>query len=81
MIDSIDPEKYIKHRLYRQHTTFSNGSIIKDLMKIGRDIQKSVIVDNVSENFCNQKENGIFIKTWYDDMEDSQLLELIPLLR
>jgi len=81
VIDQIDPERLIKHRLYRQHTTFINGNIIKDLNKIGRDTSKAIIVDNVSENFCNQKENGIFIKTWYDDMEDRQLYELIPLLR
>jgi TFIIF-interacting CTD phosphatase-like protein len=53
VIDSIDPERLIRHRLYRQHTTFSNGQIVKDLNRIGRDITKAIIVDNVSENFCN----------------------------
>jgi CTD small phosphatase-like protein 2 len=53
----------------------------KDLSKIGRDLKTSIIVDNVADNFCLQPDNGIFIKTWYDDMTDSCLEDLIPLLR
>jgi len=82
VLDQLDPEgKLIKHRLYRQHTTFKDGQIFKDLSKIGRDLSKAIIVDNISENFGLQKDNGIFILTWYDDMEDKQLFELIPLLK
>ena len=39
-----------------------------------------IIVDNLSENFKLQPDNGIFIKPWYDDHEDTALLELTPLL-
>lgn len=38
-------------------------------------------MDNVAENFKLQPDNGIFIKTWYDDPEDTALLELTPLLK
>ena len=55
--------------------------IVKDLSLIGRDMTKCMIVDNVSDNFIMQPDNGIFIKTWYDDMSDTQLYDLIPLLR
>lgn len=44
---------------------------MKDLGKIGRDLKKTIIVDNVAENFSLQLDNGIFIKTWYNDMNDS----------
>jgi TFIIF-interacting CTD phosphatase-like protein len=28
-----------------------------------------------------QPDNGIFIKSWFDDMEDTALFELAPLLK
>ena len=42
---------------------------------------KVMIVDNMPQNFRLQKENGIFIKTFYgEDQEDSALFKLIPIL-
>ena len=40
-----------------------------------------IIVDNVAENFQNQPDNGIFIRSWFDDMTDTALDELGPLLK
>jgi len=54
---------------------------VKDLSRIGRDLSKTIIVDNVAENFQLQPDNGIFIKSWFDDMTDTALTELAPLLK
>jgi CTD small phosphatase-like protein 2 len=54
---------------------------VKDLSRIGRPLNKTIIVDNVAENFSLQPDNGIFIKSWFDDMTDTALLELAPLLK
>ena len=35
----------------------------------------------MADNFALQPDNGIFIKTWYDDMSDTSLYDLIPLLK
>lgn len=43
-------------------------------------MNKIIIVDNISENFLLQPENGISIKSWYDDEEDTALSELSNLL-
>lgn len=43
-------------------------------------MQKTIIVDNISENFLLQPENGICIKSWYDDESDNALMQLAPLL-
>jgi CTD small phosphatase-like protein 2 len=48
---------------------------------LGRDLNRIIIIDNIAENFQNQPENGIFIQSWFDDMEDNSLLDLIPLLK
>jgi CTD small phosphatase-like protein 2 len=54
---------------------------VKDLSRIGRDLSRTIIVDNVAENFQLQPDNGIFIKSWFDDMSDTALSELAPLLK
>lgn len=54
---------------------------VKDLSRIGRDLSKTIIVDNVAENFQLQPDNGIFIKSWFDDVHDTALSELAPLLK
>jgi CTD small phosphatase-like protein 2 len=54
---------------------------VKDLSLLGRDTKRTIIIDNISDNFILQPENGIFISTWYDDMHDRFLEEITPLLR
>lgn len=54
---------------------------MKDLSLLGRDTKRTIIIDNISDNFILQPENGIFISTWYDDMHDRFLDEITPLLR
>ena len=80
-LDSIDHQKSVTHRLYRQHTIPTGPVFIKDLSRIGRDLSKVIIVDNVAENFRLQPGNGLFIKSWFDDMQDTCLAETLHLLR
>ena len=64
ILDSIDPQKRITHRLYREHTRIEDYVSIKDLAMIGRDLSKSIIIDNIASNFKMQPRNGIAISTW-----------------
>lgn len=50
------------------------------MSKLGRDLTKIIIVDNIAENFKLQPENGIVIKTWRDDMKDTALNEVANIL-
>lgn len=81
VLDNIDKQKRITYRLYRQHASPTGMVFVKDLSRIGRPLNKTIIVDNVAENFSLQPDNGIFIKSWFDDMSDTALLELAPLLK
>ena len=81
VIDQIDVGNNIKYRLYRQHTSQNGPFLVKDLSLLGRDINRTIIIDNISDNFILQPDNGIFISTWYDDMRDHFLDEITPLLR
>ena len=64
ILDSIDPQKRISHRLYREHTRIEDYTSIKDLSMIGRDLSRSIIIDNIASNFKFQPRNGIAISTW-----------------
>ena len=82
ILDILDPhKKFIKYRLYRQHTSVCGITFCKDLSKIGRDLEKSLIVDNLPDNFKLQPNNGIHIWTWIDDIKDTQLNDLGKILK
>jgi Dullard-like phosphatase family protein len=81
ILDQIDPtHTLIAHRLYRNHTIVQNQIYIKDLSKLGRPLDKIIIIDNLEENFSLQPNNGILIKAWFDDEEDDVLNRLGPIL-
>jgi Dullard-like phosphatase family protein len=80
VIDQIDPGRLVHHRIYRQHALPWGPIFVKDLSRLGRELDRTLIIDNVQENFMLQPNNGIFILTWYDDPQDTALFALTPLL-
>lgn len=89
ILDIIDKDyKLIKYRLYRNHTSIVGNGFVKvisllnrDISKLGRDLSKVIIIDNLAENFRLQINNGLAIRTWNDDMKDSQLVDLMKILQ
>lgn len=81
ILDKLDTKGWLSHRLYRRHCYFQNNVYQKDLSRLGRELSKTMIVDNNAENFQLQPDNGIYIKSWYDDPDDKALLELAPILK
>ena len=73
ILNDLDKARYISHRLYRDDTKQKNGVYVKDLSKLGRDMEKVIIIDNIEENFQNQPKNGIPIRGWYSDPLDNEL--------
>ena len=82
LIDVIEQDKiYFVQRLYRNHLIIIDNEFTKDLSRIGRPLDKIIIVDNKPQNFRLQKENGICIKSfWGEDTHDIALINLKNIL-
>eukprot|EP00345_Euplotes_harpa_P001079 CAMPEP_0168322258 /NCGR_PEP_ID=MMETSP0213-20121227/2779_1 /TAXON_ID=151035 /ORGANISM="Euplotes harpa, Strain FSP1.4" /LENGTH=133 /DNA_ID=CAMNT_0008324105 /DNA_START=468 /DNA_END=872 /DNA_ORIENTATION=- len=81
ILDRIDPEhKYIQHRLYRDSCLPLNGNYIKDLTILGRDMNKTIIIDNSIIAFSLNLDNGILIHSFCGDKQDVELYKLVEIL-
>lgn len=78
----LDKDKQIfAYRLYRQHTLITSTGLVKDLSKLGRDLSRIIMIDNIPENFRIQPINGLWIRTWNEEIRDTQLMDLYKLLK
>ena len=72
----------IKYRLYKHHIALKDIKIsVKDLSLLGRDLSKTIIIDNLEGNFRLQPDNGLPIITWKGDINDFSLKYLTPILK
>ncbi|KAF4690487.1 hypothetical protein FOZ60_017338 [Perkinsus olseni] len=81
VVDQLEtlPGVLVHHRLYRQHALPWGPIFVKDLARLGRKLDRTIILDNVKENFMLQPEHGIFIYPWYSEGDDTALFDLLPL--
>ena len=47
---------------------------------MGRDLKRTMIIDNSPHSFAFNPENAIPCESWFDDYEERELLDLIPIL-
>jgi len=80
LIDGFDTDQYIMYRLYRDATKYMEGTHVKDLSKLNRDITKIILLDCDQKTSMLQPRNSLVLKKWEGDTEDTSLLELIPFL-
>ena len=74
-------KKYFDFILYRQYTLIERNDFVKDLNRLGRPLNRTIIIDNIQNNYYKQKNNGILIKPFLgEDKNDTALIDLIPIL-
>uniref|UniRef100_A0A8D3EBB7 Mitochondrial import inner membrane translocase subunit TIM50 n=1 Tax=Scophthalmus maximus TaxID=52904 RepID=A0A8D3EBB7_SCOMX len=77
--DLLDQWGVFRARLFRESCVFHRGNYVKDLSRLGRELGKVMIIDNSPASYIFHPENAVPVQSWFDDMADTELLDLIPL--
>eukprot|EP00300_Choanocystis_sp_HF-7_P009840 c16666_g1_i2.p1 GENE.c16666_g1_i2~~c16666_g1_i2.p1 ORF type:complete len:302 (+),score=54.18 c16666_g1_i2:38-907(+) len=80
LVDLLDKSKVVRGRLFREDCVFYDGYFVKDLSVLGRDLKRTIIIDNAPNSYIFQPQNALPCKTWLDDESDNELLQFIPVL-
>ena len=77
ILDKIDINgNLFSYRLYKDHVLFENGKSVKNLNLIGRDLTKTIFIDNLRSNAKYNLDNLCPITTWKSDIFDNRLIKL-----
>jgi len=68
--------KYFDYILSEAHMTFSEGGLVKDFSRLGRDAKKMVIVDHSKPTIKKFTVNCVEITPWLGDKNDRYLYKL-----
>jgi len=77
LLDQLDKEFTIGYRLFREHCVNHEGSYVKDLSLLNRDLAKCIIVDNSPLSYMFHPQNAIGCSTFIDDVENDRELHSI----
>uniref|UniRef100_A0A672IED6 protein-serine/threonine phosphatase n=1 Tax=Salarias fasciatus TaxID=181472 RepID=A0A672IED6_SALFA len=76
--DLLDKHGAFQSRLFRESCVFHRGNYVKDLGRLGRDLNKVIIIDNSPASYIFHPDNAVPVASWFDDVSDTELLDLIP---
>ena len=76
--DLLDRTGCFRYRLFREACVYHKGNYVKDLSRIGREVCNTVIIDNSPASYIFHPDNAVPVGSWFDDPNDTELLELIP---
>lgn len=79
LMEHLDPQKRCA-LLWRDHCTNVNGVYVKDLSLLGRDLSQTWIIDNSAHAYLFQNRNSCGCCSWFDNTQDRELRDLVPLL-
>lgn len=65
VLDQLDIHKVVHHRLFRESCHFHRGNYVKDLGRLGRTLDVTLIIDNSPASYVFHPHHAISISTWY----------------
>lgn len=80
LLDLLDPHKTISARLFRESCVYFEGSYVKDLSLLNRDLSQTIIVDNSAASYIFHPENAIDCSSFIDDPSDRELRQIASFL-
>lgn len=81
VVDGLDPNGMIMYRLFRDATRYYEGTHVKDLSALNRDLSKVIMIDCDEKAASENSRNAIVLKKWEGDPSDRTLFDLIPFLQ
>ncbi|MED6286173.1 CTD (Carboxy-terminal domain, RNA polymerase II, polypeptide A) small [Characodon lateralis] len=76
--DLLDQGSVFRTRLFRESCVFHQGCYVKDLSRLGRDLNRTLILDNSPASYIFHPNNAIPVVSWFDDADDVELFNLLP---
>ncbi|XP_062842321.1 carboxy-terminal domain RNA polymerase II polypeptide A small phosphatase 2 [Trichomycterus rosablanca] len=76
--DLLDHCGVFRTRLFRESCVFHHGCYVKDLSRLGRQLNRTLILDNSPASYIFHPDNAVPVLSWFDDLEDTELLNLLP---
>jgi len=81
VLDLLDKHKVVDWRLFRESCTCIKNTYVKDMGRMGRPLKSVMIMDNSPHSYSFNPENAIPCESWFDDYQDRELLDFIPVLQ
>ena len=81
IVNKLDPNDiYINYRFYREHCIYEGTKSVKKLVRIGRELNQIIFVDNIKYNAKYNMDNLYHVSSWKDDVYDEEINKLQDLL-
>jgi import inner membrane translocase subunit TIM50 len=82
VVNSLDKQGCIMHRIYRDGTYYHNGVHVKDLSRLNRNINRMIVIDDDLVEVQFNPENVVRVKPYTDpnDRTDNTLARITPFL-
>jgi RNA polymerase II subunit A small phosphatase-like protein len=80
VLDLLDKYRVTRARLFREACVNHKGNFVKDLSRLGRELKSTIIIDNSPASYMFHPQHAVPIDSWFDDMNDTELLDLISFL-
>jgi len=81
ILERLDKEGSVNHRLYRDATLYTNGEHVRDLSKLNRPLTHIIYLSSKPATYSLHPQNAVPVPAWSSlDPNDRELLELMPFL-
>ncbi|KAK0455082.1 NIF-domain-containing protein [Armillaria borealis] len=80
VLDKLDINQVVTHRLFRESCYNHRGNYVKDLSQLGRPIADTIILDNSPASYIFHPNNAVPVSSWFNDPHDTELTDLVPFL-
>ena len=81
ILNGMDPNnQFIMYRLFRDATRFKNGTHVKELNCLNRDLKKVIVIDWNKNSTQDNPDNALTLPKWDGNMTDRNLIGLAQFL-